>query len=212
MSRATLFVFAVVLAAVAALLAFAPAPGTVSAADEEPAYVGADSCKKCHFAQHKSWKDGKLAKAFEDLKPGNAVEAKKAAGLDPDKDYCQDPACLACHTTGYGTPTGYPAPPAEGAEWTEEEKTRAALNEGVTCEACHGPGSLYGPYKKDHKEFKHAEIRALGALVPVTAEHCTDCHDKSKSPTVKDFDFEKARKSEEMHKHKELKVDHSDPK
>jgi hypothetical protein len=210
MTRATLCVFAVVLATVAVLLVTAPVPSTVSAAGEEPAYVGADSCKKCHFKQHKGWKDSKLAKAFDDLKPGTCAEAKTAVGLDPAKDYTKDTTCLPCHTTGYGTPTGYPAPPAEGASWTEEEAKRAELNEGVTCEACHGPGSLYGPYKKDHKEFKHAEIRALGATVPVTAANCTNCHDKSKSPTVKDFDFEKQRKSEAMHEHKELKFDHSD--
>jgi len=184
--------------------------GRAGADDEKtPAYVGAKSCKKCHFKQQKSWAKSKLASAFEVLKPGQCDEKKKAAGLDLTKDYTQDVKCLKCHTTGYGTASGYPAA-TEGKAFTDEEKTRATLNEGVTCEACHGPGSLYIPIKKENKEYKLAEIVAVGALAPVKAENCAACH-ANECPTMpKDykFDFETEKKSDKMHAHKALKSEH----
>ena len=69
-------------------------------------FVGTKNCKKCHIKQFKSWKETKMAKAFEILKPGERAEAKKKAGLDPAKDYTKEAECLACHTTGYGKPGG----------------------------------------------------------------------------------------------------------
>ena len=66
-----------------------------------------------------------------------------------------------------------------------------------TCEACHGPGSLYSPYKKDHPDFKLADIEKLGATTPPKAESCMACHVKECPTMPKDyaFDFEKAKKS-----------------
>ena len=48
----------------------------------------------CHLKEWKSWSQTKMAQAFEQLKPGERTEAKKTAGLDPDKDYTQDETCL----------------------------------------------------------------------------------------------------------------------
>jgi hypothetical protein len=198
--------------AVVALAALA-VPTRVAAEDApaKPEYVGADNCKKCHLKHHKSWKATAMAKTFEALKPDQAVEKKKAASLDPAKDFTKDPKCLACHTTGYGTPTGYPAPPAEGKAWTEAEQQRATRLAGVTCEACHGPGSLYGPYKKDHEQFKLEEIQKLGATTPPTAKQCLVCHVKEcpTMPADYTFDFEKAKKSsKDFHEHVPLKYPH----
>ena len=179
------------------------------ASAKTPEYIGAGKCKKCHLKQHKSWKKTPLALSFESLKPGVKAEEKKAAKLDPKKDYTKDPTCLACHTTAYGTATGYPAV-VKDKTWTEAETERATLNEGVTCEACHGPGSLYSVFKKANKEYKLAEIVALGAVSPPTAESCAPCH-KKECPTMATdykFDFEKAKVSDALHKHKKLKYKH----
>ncbi|MDQ7053398.1 MAG: cytochrome c family protein [candidate division KSB1 bacterium] len=73
----------------------------------EFAFVGTQKCKKCHLKQYKSWKKTKMASTFDVLKPGVRAEAKKKAGLDPDKDYTTDKECLPCHTTGYGKPGGF---------------------------------------------------------------------------------------------------------
>ncbi len=182
---------------------------TAQADDPKPVHIGADGCKKCHFKQQSSWKKTPMAKTFESLKPDVAAAKKTAGGLDPKADYTKDPKCLKCHTTGYGTPTGYPTPPAAGAVCTPEEDARAKLNQGITCEACHGPGSLYGPYKKDHPDFKFAEIAKLGAVMP-TAESCLPCHVKECPTMPKDyaFDFTKAKGSKDIHDHVPLKGKH----
>ncbi len=182
---------------------------SAQAEEPAPAHVGAESCKKCHFKQQASWKKTGMAKTFESLKPDAAAEKKTAGGLDPKADYTKDPKCLKCHTTGYGSATGYPAPAAAGAACTPAEEERAKLNAGVTCEACHGPGSLYGPYKKDHPNFKFEEIAKLGAVMP-TAETCMPCHVKECPTMPKDytFDFTKAKDSKEIHEHIPLKQKH----
>ena len=208
--RPILLLSGVVAIAVLILLGSTPLVAEDAAGAEVPKYGGAKSCKKCHFAQHKSWKKTTLAKAFEVLKPDQAVEKKTAAKLDPKKDYTKDPKCLKCHTTAYGHASGYPVV-KEGVAFTEEETTRAKLNEGVTCEACHGPGSLYGPFKKKVKEeFTKADIQKLGATTPVTADDCAHCHVKEcpTMPADYKFDFEKTKLSDKLHKHKKLKREH----
>lgn len=203
------FVAGLVLAAgVVVAVVEGPCPATA----EEPAaaFVGADACKKCHFKQHASWKKTGMAKTFESLKPGQAVEKKKAAGLDPAADFTKEAKCLKCHTTGYGTPSGYPAPPAEGQTCPPGDVERMKLNEGVTCEACHGPGSLYGPHKKDHPEYKFEDIAKLGAH-KVTADTCMPCHVKEcpTMPADYAFDFEKKKDVKgAMHDHVPLKGKH----
>jgi len=164
-------------------------------------YLGTKKCKKCHIKQFKSWRDSKMAKAFELLKPGVRAEAKKSAGLDPAKDYTTDAECLPCHTTGYGKPGGF----------VSMEKT--PLLAGVSCEMCHGPGSEYT--KKENmslknKHYKRAEVVKAGLISPVKADRCTEvCHNE-KSPFYKKdqpFDFEK-RKNDGTHKHYPLKYKH----
>lgn len=201
-----------------ALLGAADAPPVPPAAatetdlcgrEEKPQYAGADSCKKCHFKQHASWKKTKMAKSFDSLKPGNAAEAKKKFNLDEKKDYTTDAKCVECHVTGYGKDGGYPTI-VEGKTWTEEEKKRAAAMEGVQCESCHGPGSITNVYKKDNEKYAKAEILKRGAIAPDEA-NCKTCHNE-KSPTVtKDtkFDYQAAIKdAEKIHVHVELKHKH----
>ncbi len=175
----------------------------------KPAFIGPDGCKKCHFKQFQSWKKTGMANTFDSLKPDAKPEKKAAGGLDPKKDYTKDATCLKCHATGYGTESGYPAVVADKA-FTPAEEERAKLNASVTCEACHGPGSLYGPFKKDHQQFKLAEIVALGATTPPKVEQCMVCHVKECPTMPKDyaFDFEKGKKSENVHAHLPLKFPH----
>ena len=186
-------------------------PTPTASADEaaKPAYIGPDACKKCHFKQHGSWKKTDMALSFEKLKPDQAADKKTAGGLDPAKDYTKDAKCLGCHTTGYGTETGYPAV-VEGKTWTPEEEARAKMLQGTSCEACHGPGSLYAPYKKLHDDFKVADIVALGATEPPKVDQCMVCHKKECPTMPADYawDFEKAVKSDKIHEHIALKKQH----
>jgi hypothetical protein len=185
-------------------------PGRVQAEDAaKPAFVGPQECKKCHLKHFKSWSSTAMAKSLEALKPDVAVERKKTAGIDAAADFTKDPKCLKCHTTGYGTESGYPAV-VEGKAWTPEEQARATKLGGTTCEACHGPGSLYGPYKKENEKFKLEEIQKLGATTPPKSEQCMVCHVKEcpAMPADYAFDFEKAKTSKDIHEHVPLKYPH----
>ncbi len=81
---------------------------------QDPAtYVGADTCKDCHAAQHTAWSKTKHARASVAL---SADELKKEA-------------CIKCHATG---PLATIA--AEGS---------LPERQHVQCEACHGPASAH---------------------------------------------------------------------
>jgi hypothetical protein len=90
------------------------------------AYVGSAACGKCHAAeaignQYDLWLQSPHAKAVKilNLEPARAI-AKKLSIANPS----EEPKCLKCHTAGGG-------------------KYQKTMNEGVGCEACHGPGSDY---------------------------------------------------------------------
>ena len=117
----------------------AAATPSAGGADTPYSYVGTNKCKRCHLAEHRSWKKTKMAQTLETLKPGNAVEVKKKYGLDPAKDYSTDQGCLNCHTTGYDHQGGYAIPDPEDKKAVRRAKKLA----GVGCESCHGPGSAY---------------------------------------------------------------------
>lgn len=181
----------------AMLLLLLPA---LPSADEGHSYVGSNNCRKCHLKEWKSWSETKMAKSFEHLKPGVAAAAKKAAGLDPKKDYTKDASCLSCHTTGYGKSGGF----------TSAEATPDRV--GTGCETCHGAGGTYT--KPEHmslrnKEYKKAKLVKVGLVGKITAAQCTNCHNE-KSPFFKKgtaFDFE-ANKAKGTHEVSPLKYKH----
>lgn len=173
------------------VLAMGLLPPTVAAQ-----YVGVKKCRPCHLAQFKNWEQTKMAKAFELLKPGVAAEAKRAQKLDPDKDYTADPKCVICHVTGFGQPGGF----------MNVAKTPDLV--GVQCEVCHGPGVGYlkpNLMSLQNKEYKRADLVAVGMVVP-SVETCKTCHNQ-KSPFFKAFDYE-TRKREGTHEHTPLKYKH----
>jgi len=185
----------------ACLLALACALGCSSAAlAEDHAYVGSNKCKMCHLKEHKSWAESKMGQAFEILKPGARAEAKKTAGLDPEKDYTTDATCLACHVTGYGKEGGF----------TSIEETPDLA--GVGCEMCHGAGGTY--VQPEHmsmknKEYQKAAIVAVGLVDQITEAQCRHCHNVE-SPFVGEdyvFDFE-ANKEKGTHEKFPLKYQH----
>lgn len=163
-------------------------------------YLGAKKCKMCHIKQYKSWAKTTMSDSFENLKPGIKAEAKKKAGLDPDKDYTTDPDCLRCHTTGYGKPGGFVS---------IEETPKLA---GVQCEECHGAGSEFRALMKKDKKFKLADVRALGLIIPSDDEAgCMVCHGADSPFTDKvdvKYKFDFKQRLEDTHKHFPLKNEH----
>jgi len=133
--------------------------GTLNLTAQDFEYVGSKKCKMCHNkapkgAQYTQWKESKHAKAMESL---NAEEAK-------------NPTCLKCHST-----VGHVNP---------DLVATLKVEEGVSCESCHGPGSAYWKITimKDHDK-----ALANGLIMP-TEEVCLQCHN-DESPDFKGFDF-----------------------
>ena len=188
--------------AAAAVVAFAVSRG--GAEEAKPTYVGDSKCMKCHSKQVMSWKKTKLFKSMDALKPTpdtekELFETKKKANLDPAKDYSADATCLKCHTTGYGKDGGYPE------KVTEENAKVAKAMGAVSCEACHGAGSLYLEYKnakrKENKDatFTKEEMTKLGLVEPVEA-NCLACHNKDNPTNAPDkFKYEEYKKN--VHEH-----------
>lgn len=191
-------VAAAALAAGAILAAFV-APGW--SGEGKPTFVGSKKgqCAKCHLNEVKAWKESRLAKAMDSLKPVTEAENKarfdrlKKANLDPSKDYSGDPKCVRCHVTGFGKEGGFPE------KATAENKDLADLMGCVSCEACHGPASAYAEFKNSERKkdtnrvFTKEELLKAGLAVP-TAETCKACHnaDAPMKPETP-FDFAKAK-------------------
>lgn len=163
------------LGAFVALLAF-------TAGAEEPAYTGLKKCGMCHKKEKSGmqlakWTEGPHAKAFAALSSEAGLAKAKELGV---ADPTTDDACLQCHSTGHGA----------AAELTVKLKKE----NGVTCEACHGPGGDY--YKKKTMAAIHAgelDGATVGLIMPDEAV-CLGCH-KADNPGHKGtFDFETAVK------------------
>jgi hypothetical protein len=170
-------------------IGFGLAAGVADAAGKEPQYVGAKKCKTCHKKelignQYGAWEEAKHSKAFETLKGEKALELAKAKGLTGPPHEAAE--CLKCHATAYGED------PSKFA------KKPLAPEDGVQCESCHGPGSLY---KKKKTMADRDKSMAAGMWEPGKDEKiCLSCHN-DESPSwdpAEGFDFEK-RKEEIAH-------------
>ena len=170
-------------------IGFALAAGMAHAAGGEPQYVGASKCKTCHKKeligdQYGAWEKAKHSQAFETLKGEKALEVAKAKGLTAAPHEAGE--CLKCHMTAYGED------PSKFAKAPLDPK------DGVQCESCHGPGSLY---KSKKTMADHDKSVAAGMWEPDKNEKiCLECHN-DQSPTwdaAAGFDFEK-RKEEIAH-------------
>ncbi|MEE9488500.1 MAG: multiheme c-type cytochrome [Candidatus Brocadiales bacterium] len=115
---------------------------------EHAIFTGSKKCLRCHAgltAPHvERWKRTKFT-SFERVK-------KAPDFVDGNEEYRKK--CYKCHTTGYNTKTG------------KYEET------GVTCEACHGPGELYGYFMDIGKAQEGQKIARVNSPYNV----CFDCH------------------------------------
>jgi YVTN family beta-propeller protein len=143
--------------------------------DSNNKYIGSQKCAECHSGpdmsyQHSIWKMSKHAKAFANLSTTAAYEtaAKKGILVSPQ----ESPECLKCHATGSGS-------------FAEQAMDSFSQDEGVGCEACHGPGSEYAfeAIMTDATAAKSAGLEMTGP------ETCINCHIDTE--TTK-FDFSKA--------------------
>jgi hypothetical protein len=139
---------------------------------QDAKYIGAQKCKMCHNAEEKGkqftkWAESLHAKAFATLQGPEALKYAKEHNIaDPSKE----PKCLKCHSTAAGVDAALLA--------------GLTVEEGVSCESCHGPGSAY----KSISVMKDlAQSKANGLIIP-DETLCKKCHNPE-SPTYKPFDF-----------------------
>ncbi len=140
-------------------------------------YVGVKKCKSCHKSkkigdQTGIWLKSSHAGAFETLKN---EDSKKIADKMGIKDATTDAKCLKCHVTAYEAPAE-----AKMATLTNEE--------GVSCEACHGPGSVYKKMSTMKGLAKGTVKAADVGLITDMEKECVKCHNPE-SPTYKKFVF-----------------------
>ncbi len=138
-------------------------------AESEYDYVGARKCKTCHKKkpignQFAVWADSAHATSLERLATDQAKKwAAEANVADPQNDE----KCVKCHVTAYGVPED-----RLGKKYTREE--------GVQCEACHGPGKGY----RKKKVMIDRELAESKGLIPQSEKVCTRCHN-DESPAWK---------------------------
>jgi hypothetical protein len=143
-------------------------------------YIGNTKCKMCH----NSAKMGKIWDTWSKTKHATAYatlaneESKKIAKEMKIEDAQKSEKCLKCHVAGYGQPTA----------------DKYSMEEGVGCEACHGPGEHYWSMKI----MKDKELAIENGLVVPDEELCATCHNEE-SPTYKPLDFKEAYKLVEHH-------------
>ncbi len=143
-------------------------------------YIGTFKCKGCHNSKTKGkmydkWAATKHATAYHTLASEKSKAVAKEKGI---KDAQKSEKCLKCHVAGYKEATG----------------GKYSMEEGVTCEACHGPGGDY--YKL--KVMKDKKLSMENGLIEPTEKVCIQCHNKE-SPTYEKFKFAEAYKAIEHH-------------
>lgn len=143
-------------------------------------YIGTAKCKMCHNSEAKGkiydkWASTGHAKAYQTLLNEQSIAIAKKMGID---DASKSDKCLRCHVSGYKEPSA----------------DKYSMEEGVTCEACHGPGSDYWTMKI----MQDKKTAMANGLVEPSEELCVKCHNKD-SPTYKPFKYADAYKLVEHH-------------
>jgi len=120
--------------------------GTTASA-QQFRYIGASKCKMCHNKPNK----GEQFNIWEKGPHANSLDALEG----DDRD---DPTCLKCHSTAAGV----------------DSKLHAGIkvDEGVSCESCHGPGSVY----KSAAIMRNKKLALSKGMTDPTEETCKECH------------------------------------
>ncbi len=150
---------------------------------EKAQYIGSEKCKMCHSIKARGdsygvWSKSKHAQAFATLGTEHAKEVAKKVGVNEDPQ--KSAKCLKCHVTAFDAPAS-----AKAASFKQEE--------GVGCEVCHGPGSLYQPMKVMKALAAGTQDPKAVAYIKGDKKQCVKCHNTD-SPTYKPFKVEEAWK------------------
>lgn len=128
----------------------------------EPVFIGSQACGHCHDGpamghQFSKWRLTAHAKAYAALSLPEAKEITKLSGITEEPHRAQ--MCLGCHATA-----------SEEEDWRHGEEFH--LEDGLQCEACHGPGSEYAT-----EEIMRDKERAMAnGLRRLSRDECLICH------------------------------------
>lgn len=127
------------------VLVFALAISSASFAQAK--YIGANGCKMCHNkpekgAQFAQWQKTGHSQAYAKLDDAGKKNAE----------------CLKCHSTAGSVDKSLLA--------------TIKVDEGVSCESCHGPGSMY----KTASVMKNKEQSLAKGMIEPTEATCKACH------------------------------------
>jgi hypothetical protein len=109
---------------------------------------------------------------MKSLSSPESMAYAKEHGID-DPTTAQE--CIRCHST-FG-------------HIDQKNNIGVKIDEGVSCESCHGPGSKY----KSNTIMKSREKSLANGLILPTEEVCVKCHNKE-NPFYKPFDYASAVK------------------
>ncbi|MCK3684755.1 cytochrome c family protein [Maribellus sp. YY47] len=110
-------------------------------------YIGAAKCKMCHNKPEK----GEQFNQWAASKHANAMKSLKG-------DEANDPTCLKCHSTAGSVDKSLLA--------------GLTVQDGVSCESCHGPGSMY----KTAAIMKNKEMALSKGMTEPNEATCKACH------------------------------------
>ncbi len=119
-------------------------------------YAGAQACFECHVNIHTNQTYYRHAGAFT-----NASFVAQGGQTNS--------SCLACHTVGYGLPTGFVG--------KNDLNTNPRLA-GVQCESCHGPAAAHAANEMDF---------TVRPRVDIAGEVCGGCHGGERNPTFEEW-------------------------
>jgi hypothetical protein len=136
-------------------------------------YIGAVKCKLCHTSDKSGkaypiWQKTKHAAAYTTLASPEALEVGKKLGIETPQN---SEKCLVCHITAFSVEK-------------DAKDSTLTLAEGISCEACHGPGSDY----KAMAIMKDKQKAIAAGLIIPNEKTCVTCHNE-KSPTYKPFKY-----------------------
>jgi YVTN family beta-propeller protein len=124
----------------------------------EARYVGNDVCRVCHEQAYRVWANSRHARAWMGLAAGAAKPIAEKDGIGT-KSPTLSAKCLACHSTAAAVAEGHRAPGLR-------------IEDGVQCEACHGPGETHSL----EEGMPDREATRTANLKMPDETHCLGCH------------------------------------
>ena len=129
---------------------------------KEPIYVGAQTCGRCHDTpdggyQLSKWRLTAHARAYAALALPAAKPITELSGITEEPQKAKQ--CLGCHATA-----------SETEDWETAENFH--LEDGLQCEACHGPGSEYAT----KETMKEPMLAMRNGLRMPSKDDCMICH------------------------------------